>query len=67
MGYRDDAEICVKAPYSDTSEIEFDVYNLRVGIDPDGHWRVYGLKDGDATELLDGGDMPRFYEWNEVG
>jgi hypothetical protein len=67
LGFAPDKEVWITAPYDDSTEIEFDIYHVRVGIDHDGIWRAYALKDGDAEMLLSRGDMPRFEKWREVG
>lgn len=66
MGFRPDLEVKVRAPYDDSTHVECDVYHVRNGIDHDGAWQSWGIDaDGDATELLDKGIMPKFYEWRE--
>lgn len=58
MGFRNDHEVSVRAPYDDSNEIEFDIYHVRVGIDHNGDWRAYALMDGDAGRMLSHGKVP---------
>lgn len=56
MGFKEDHEVIVRAPYIDSTEIEFDIFHVRVGIDHDGHWHVCSRVDG---LTLGEGSMPR--------
>jgi hypothetical protein len=64
MGHRPDLDVSIVAPYEDSMEIEFELLHVRVGINDDGHWRVWA-EHGDEALSLSNGEMPRFYEWRE--
>lgn len=60
LGFTDDYEVRLRAPYDESTEIEFDIYHVRIGIDHDGHWCAYSKdKNGDADHLLNEGPVPR--------
>lgn len=59
MGFAPDHEVTIRAPYDDSTEIEFDIYHVRIGIDNDGTWGAYSRDDhGNADVRLSKGKMP---------